>query len=423
MSIPPIPPRAFAATHVGKVRSSNEDSHLVDEVLQLYVVCDGMGGHASGEVASELASRKFREVLVEQRAVISAFARGEANRKDILKILVRAVEESCATVFQEGRRDPTHRGMGTTLVALLIAGSRGFMAHVGDSRLYLLRDDVVHQLSEDHSLINELLKRGRVSRDQVQQMHVKNAITRAVGIQENVEVDTLDFELVPGDQFLVCSDGLHGYLEDNELPKLFREFVQSNVAERLVEVANERGGKDNITAIVVSLPKDADTGAKKTRELALRLDTLHRVPVFRSLTYQELVSVLNVTRVRTVATGEMITPEGGESEDFNVILSGRVTLQSESAQLGTLFAGEHFGEQALIDRAPSVYAFVAAEETTLMSVRRRDFFELVRNDHDLAIKTLWGLLSVVGDRVRRLQSQERLRTAASSSIDVETSEG
>ena len=188
-------------TDVGRVRDHNEDSFLVDKKLNLFIVADGMGGHAAGEVASQVAARTVRDVLAQSRDMLHEFEAGHGGigRHDILRLLESAVQQAGSAVYNEGQEDESKRGMGTTIDALLLIGSRGFIAHVGDSRVYLYRQSAVHQLTEDHSLINELLKRGRLSREQIEKLQYKNAVTRAVGVYESVEVDTLDFDVLKGE--------------------------------------------------------------------------------------------------------------------------------------------------------------------------------------------------------------------------------
>jgi PPM family protein phosphatase len=389
-------------TDVGRVRDHNEDSFLVDKKLQLFVVADGMGGHAAGEVASALAARTVREVLVAHRDALVEFEKGHGgtSRNDVLRLMESAVQQACATVFAEGASDETKRGMGTTLDALLLVGSRGFVAHVGDSRVYLNRQGTVHQLTEDHSLINELLRRGRLTREQIDKVQYKNAVTRAVGVYESVEVDTLDFDVLMGDRFLVCSDGLHSYFEEAELAKLFGEVSEEQLAERLVALANERGGSDNITAIVIKVP-DSESGVDRlTREVNLKMDVLHRMPLFRFLTYQELVRILNITRVRAYEPGSEVVAQGDEGDELFIVLTGLVQVESQGTPIASLGQGQHFGEMALIDKAPRSADVRALEASSLLSIRRRDFFDIIRKDHGIAVKLLWSFLGVLNERLR-----------------------
>jgi serine/threonine protein phosphatase PrpC len=395
--------RFWPMTDVGRVRDANEDSFLVDKKLNLFVVADGMGGHAAGEIASSMAVRTFRDAVARSRDMLDDFEKGTGavTRKDVLRMLEGAVQEACSAVHAEGQRDDTKRGMGTTLTALLIVGSRGFLAHVGDSRLYLYRQGSVHQLSEDHSLINELLKRGRLTREQIEKIQYKNAVTRAVGVYESVEADTLDFDVLAGDRFLLCSDGLHGYLEDTEIPKLFEEIPEDRLSARLIELANERGGKDNITAIVVRVP-DAESGVDKlARDVNLKMEVLHRMPLFRSLTHLELVRVLNLTEVRSYDVGQVVMREGEDGDELFVVLTGKVRIHTGDVVLTHLGHGQHFGEMALIDKSPRSASVTADEPTKLLVLRRRDFFEIIRKDHGIAVKLLWNFLGELTERLRQ----------------------
>src|SRR6185295_8488924 len=246
--------RFYAATDIGRMRDHNEDNYLVDKKLSLFVVADGMGGHAAGEVASALAVRIIHEEIKKEREVIEAAQAKSRVDRQILGILELAVQKACARIHEEARADPGKRGMGTTLSALLIAGSHGFIAHVGDSRIYLMRDGKIQQVTEDHTVFNELIKRGKLSREQIEKVAQKNAITRAVGVYERVEVDTLTIEVLPGDQFLLASDGLHGYIAHTaELEPYFEDEDGDSAAHGLIELANKKGGKDNITAVLVRL--------------------------------------------------------------------------------------------------------------------------------------------------------------------------
>src|SRR6476660_5306500 len=173
----------WAATDVGKKREINEDNFLVDKKLSLFVVADGMGGHASGEVASKLAVHEFRNAVEAGREAIDKYAKGDptVRPQDVLTVMEEAVQAAGQAVYRKGQAEPEKRGMGTTTSSLLIAGDRGFIAHVGDSRIYLVRQGQVHQLTEDHSLINELVRRGKIKRDEIDgspYAKYKNAVTR-----------------------------------------------------------------------------------------------------------------------------------------------------------------------------------------------------------------------------------------------------
>ncbi len=417
---PPAAVQFWPLTDVGRVRDHNEDSFLVDKKLNLFIVADGMGGHAAGEVASQVASHTVREVLKASADMLHQFEAGHGGigRQDILRLLESAVQQACSAVYGAGQADESKRGMGTTIDVLLLIGSRGFIAHVGDSRVYLYRQGAVHQLTEDHSLINELLKRGRLSREQIEKLQYKNAVTRAVGVYESVEVDTLDFDVLKGDRFLLCSDGLSGYLEEVELARLFAETPEDALSQRLIDLANERGGKDNITAVVIKVP-DAESGVDRlAREVNLKMEVLHKMPLFRHLTYQELVRVLNITEVRSADTDKVFVEEGDEGDELFIVLTGQVRVHSGEAVFTHLGPGQHLGEMALVDKAPRSASVSADEPSKLLVIRRRDFFDIIRKDHAIAVKLLWSFLGVLTERLRTTNLQ--LGEAKEKSMEIAT---
>ena len=184
---------------------------------------------------------------------------------------------------------------------LLVVGDKGVMGHVGDSRLYLTRNGQLHQLSEDHSYVTEMIKRGNMTREEARASPFGNVITRAVGIQESVQVDSLIMDILPGDTYLLCSDGLSSYMDDpNEMAKYMgREDLEASTT-KFVELANQRGGSDNITVVMVRgvpSPEEAVEQEQRAQDVFHQLDVLRQISLFRHLNYKELVKVLNITRV------------------------------------------------------------------------------------------------------------------------------
>ena len=390
-------------TDVGKVRVHNEDAFLVDEKINLFIVADGMGGHAAGEVASNIAVHAFRTTLHENRTLLDEYEQGagKTTRLEVLHLMEQSVLRACSAVYAEAQKDPAKRGMGTTMVALMVIGSRGFIAHVGDSRIYMVRGKGVYQLTKDHSLINELLARGRIKLEEVEKLQYKNAMTRAVGVYESVEADTLDFDVLAGDRYLLCSDGLCNYTEDTDIMRIFEENPVEKVAQKLIELANSAGGQDNITSIVVKVPDPAAGLDRLAEEVNLKLEALQAMPLFRYLSYQELVRVMNLTDVRTFGKDEEVVREGEPGEGMFIVLTGGVRVHSGDAVLVRLGPGQHFGEMALVDSAPRSASVCSDAESKLLVIRRSDFYDIVRKDHDVAVKLLWSFLRVLSERLRK----------------------
>ena len=407
--------RFFAATDVGRTRDHNEDNYLVDRKLGLFVVADGMGGHAAGEVASALAVRTVHDEVKRERQLVEDFARGSTGAgrvtaKEVQNLLEFAVQRACQKIHEEAQSDAQKRGMGTTLSALLVAGQRGFIAHVGDSRIYVMRDGRVQQLTEDHTVYSELIKRGRLSREQIEQVAHKGAITRAVGVYERVEVDTLLVDLLPGDQFLLASDGLHGYLAAPDDLGPYLECSDGDDATRgLITFANDSGGKDNITAVVVRLGEGTSVDGDRADLLARKREVLAKMPLFARLTQREMLRIMQVADVRTFAPGAQVIREGDRGDELFIVLSGKARVTKGDVALTTFGVGDHFGEMSLIRSVPrsaSVFADAACE---LIVVRRADFFDILRREHELAVKLLWQFLGVLADRLD--QTSQDLETA------------
>jgi len=400
----------WAATDVGRQRDHNEDNFLIDKKLRLFIVADGMGGHAAGEVASSLAVHEVRDVLSENRDLIEKFDAGDPQvaSVDILQILEHAVQQACGVIFKRAQLEQEKRGMGTTSSILLVAGppggARGFIAHVGDSRIYLVRQNQTHQLTEDHSLLNELVRRGKVKAEDIDSSpykQYKNAVTRAVGVYESVEVETFDLDVLPGDTFLLCSDGLYAYLTDEELPALLDNDNINEVPKALIEKANRDGGHDNITAVCVRVPEADEVTDLRAEELALKLEVLKGMPLFRYLTYTELVRVMNTAEVRWYEAGETLITEGELGEEMFVILSGKVRLNKNGTDITQLGKGAHFGEMALVDRGPRSASAVAEETSRLLLIKRRDFYEIIKKEPTLSVKLLWSFVQVLAERLRK----------------------
>lgn len=395
-----------ALTDVGRQREHNEDNYLVDKKLGLFVVCDGMGGHAAGEVASALAVRTLHEEIKREADLIADYSarKGGADKvtkRDITNMLEFAVNRASSRIHAEAVKDARKRGMGTTLVALLVIGSEAFVVYVGDSRIYLLRDGVLEQLTEDHTVRNELLKRKKMTREQVEQLAQKNAITRAVGVYEHVEPDTMVIDLIAGDRFLLCTDGLCGYFEE-DLETLGRYLAipdADEAARRMIEAANELGGKDNITAVIVTVGDASARDVNRAQQLQLKRELLARMPLFRPLSDRELLRVLEVTDVATYQHGERVITEGEKGEELFIVLRGAVKVMRGDVVLTTLKPGDHVGEMALVRSQPRSATVVSDGVSELMVIRRSDFYDILRKEHQLAVKLLWQFLGVLADRL------------------------
>ncbi|MEO0604618.1 MAG: Stp1/IreP family PP2C-type Ser/Thr phosphatase [Myxococcota bacterium] len=245
-------------TDVGLKRGHNEDNYLINEELNLFVVADGMGGHAGGEYASAIAVNTVEEVVTSLELEGMAGEGADADPIEITRHkLSHAIRLAGRRIFDKARQQPSYHGMGTTAVVLLVQSPNAFVAHVGDSRLYLVRDGEVRQITEDHSLIAEKVKHGLITPEEAKNHRMRNVITRSLGYQEEVDVDLQVLEVASGDQFLLCSDGLSGFVSAEEIGEVLASHGTQEAARQLVMMACDRGGDDNITAIIARVEASA----------------------------------------------------------------------------------------------------------------------------------------------------------------------
>jgi len=243
--------KASGLSDIGRVRDTNEDQFLLDEEFGLYAVADGMGGHAAGEIASELAIQSLAEKLRETSLTGSAPTVEEARRQ-LADAVGAANRKICASIAAHDDR----RGMGTTMVALLVLPDRVVIGHVGDSRAYLLRRGSLRMLTSDHSWVNEQVRLGLLSHQEAHRHPMRNVVTRALGSRGDVTPELTEERIEHGDAFLLCSDGLNVMLSDDGIREtLLRHKDDPEEACRaLVDEANRKGGEDNTTVIVVTIP-------------------------------------------------------------------------------------------------------------------------------------------------------------------------
>lgn len=250
---------AFGITDVGRIRSSNEDSWGVFPDLRFFIVADGMGGHAAGEVASRMAVETMRDFIRESMNSGEVTWPGDMDLglPDPAKRLTAAGKLANEKIYLASQTDPALKGMGTTMVAVLIEPGAAHLAHVGDSRAYLLRGESIVQLTEDHSLINDYINRGLLKSDEAGQHPLKHVITRALGSAPKVEVDLQTIPLKRGDSLLLCSDGLSNLLTEKEMLFKSREDPGdlASAGRALVDLANQKGGEDNITLVILQFPE------------------------------------------------------------------------------------------------------------------------------------------------------------------------
>ncbi len=245
-------------SHVGRKRPHNEDSCAVDPTIGLGIIADGMGGYKAGEVASAVA---VTTIMTEIKSGLSKLKPRQLDNSSGYSqeslLVKKAVDNANSTIFRLAQSDAHCQGMGTTVVLILFYDDRVTIAHVGDSRLYRFRGETLEQLTSDHSLAQELVDRGFFTREEAAAHTPRNLVTRALGIEQSVEIDVHEDIAVPGDIYLLCTDGLNDMVDDEEIHLTLSKYSANLVeaAERLISKANESGGHDNIS-VLLARPKE-----------------------------------------------------------------------------------------------------------------------------------------------------------------------
>lgn len=239
----------------GRTRKNNEDSFLLDDDIGLYAVADGIGGHSGGEVASGMAVDTLREIVTAhlQRNASELSSLSEGGNDNVVAVIENAFRIANSRLIETGRKNPDLSGMGTTLTAVYLEGSDAHIAHIGDSRAYLLRNGELEQVTDDHGVVAEQVRAGLIRPDQARKSPYRHIITRALGIEQQIQSDHRTIAVRDDDVLLLCSDGLTEMVEDQEIERvLLRNDPASGVA-KLIAAANDHGGVDNITVVIVKI--------------------------------------------------------------------------------------------------------------------------------------------------------------------------
>lgn len=384
----------------GRVRKNNEDFHLLDEELRLAVLCDGVSGNAGGRTAAEICAKTIHSVFRENTALLAGYGRKPSLeiRNRIAALMRDAVQKASAAIYDAAEKDSSKKGMSTTLDAVLFLDDRAILAHVGDSRTYLLRAGQVHRLTEDHKMAIEMVKKGLWKMEEAAKSPYRNVLTRAVGIQRFIDVDLLQCELQTGDTVILCSDGLSNYVDGDELVQLATHHESSVLPGELIKVANSRGGKDNITVIVSQVL--SGTAANAPVNARKKSDVLGKIPLFRYLDFAELNKILNLADTLDLGTGQTLVEEGSVAEEMFVIMSGKAEVVKEGESIAAMGAGDFFGEMGILDSSPRSASVRSAEAARLLRIRRTDLMAVLREDQLLAVKFLWALSLELNRRLR-----------------------
>jgi serine/threonine protein phosphatase PrpC len=390
-----------ARTDVGLKRKHNEDSLLAAEEFGVFVVADGVGGRKAGELASAITVNTFQGYAPQLKAAVDAFAadNNRETRNAVLVLLDQAANAGSRRVY-EAAAATGRQGMTTTLVAVVVGGGAAFVVHVGDSRAYLVRNEELRQLTDDHSMVNELIRRGEMTPEEAMTSRYKNVITRAVGLYPTVKTDTLHVELLDGDRILLCSDGVTDMVQ---VPKILDILLGPDLVsavDQLVISALEGGGKDNITAIAIQPEAVLEAEAVVARAKAMEgLFLFQDLPFHARLRVGQIVSELFVT------PGQRIVKQGDPGDMLFVVVQGEFAVVIDGKEISVHSHGSHFGEIALVDSSPRTADIVAKGFGHLLTIDRDGLRQYCMLEPALGNLMLWRLLESVAGRLRTTNAQ------------------
>ena len=398
----PLRVQAAARSDVGRIRQNNEDAFLCEPELGLYVIADGMGGHAGGEIASAMAVRGLRRAI--EKAPDRPFLENPSleNRRAMLQFLIGAVSEVNSAIFARGITDPALRGMGCTLDVLLIRGRSLFLAHVGDSRVYGLLGGVLYQMTEDHTLGQTLLNSGSVTAEEVAKHPQRNVLMRALGVYPKVEVDTAYLDIAADDVFLLCSDGVYGMVDPNMLDSALRKSSESAV-QTLIQGALDGGGRDNATAIVVQVTSCAASPAIRVGSEEVR-SAMAKASLFADFSHAELLRMQQMATGQVLDTDEVLIAAGQPLRHLFLVLDGRLSVWRDGVRMGWVGPGDPFGELSL-HPGQSVATTRADQQSRVLMFPLDELQALMRSDPALGVKLAMNTLHRVWQRFLGLSEQ------------------
>jgi len=391
--------KSFGVTDAGVKRKENHDAFSIFEDLGLFVCCDGVSGNAGASEASSICINTIQKYIISQSQSLKEHADSsiKENRNVVAGILEKAVIVASEKVYRTSQKKPHLKGMATTVDTLLIMDDYAFLAHVGDSRTYLLRENTIHQLTVDHDYATELVLKENKTVAEANRHIYANVLTRAVGASETITVDVLEVELTEGDQFLLCSDGLYRYYKNEEILSSMQGKDCIKVAPQMIDQAKKRGGRDNLTAVILQVSKSE---SKLQEDVRAKIKSVQKMGLFEFMEYQDLIRVLSVATIETFQPNEVIISEGSEGQTMHVVVSGKISIKKGNHEIAVGKQGDAIGEMSLIENAPRSATVIAIEPVTMLVFQRTDLFSLFRTELQVAVKFFWSLSKDLTKRLR-----------------------
>jgi len=393
---------SHARSDAGTTRTRNEDYFLTAPELGLYIVCDGLAVEAGGDIASRTAAAVIQQQVAENFSQVQSFTDTPEGRAKVTRLVNEAIQIACRAIYAQSGTEK-HSRSATTMSLLLFLGQKALLAHVGDTRVYLKRGHRIDQLTEDHTYRTEMMKKGVLSAEQMRGHQFGAVVTRALGQQEVTPVDTLYLDVLSGDTFVLCTDGLSRYLERPvDLRGFLTDADPANTTASLVNFANDRGGRDNVTAIVIRVESDeGDRLSETDRSVSIDMmfGALRGLPLFQYLDSREIMQLVQISKVRTLEPGDVAYSEAQRDDSLYITLDGRLSLWRAGTKIAELQRGTSFGETALLSARPRMTTVKAEEPSKVLLIPRTSLFELLRSQPELGVRVLFSLGRGLSERL------------------------
>ena len=367
-----------SASQAGSSKATNQDAYLVDDRLGIHLVCDGMGGHRGGETAAQLACNTTLNYLRKHQETILGFAAGTESKEPLVDLVTSAILTANTEIYRMAAAEPSLAGMGTTLAMLLITGNLGIVAHVGSSRVYLYRNDQLTQLTKDHTLSQELIDRGLMTEAKAAKWAYGRVLSRALGPMEAVVVNTLQLDILPGDRFVLATDGVTTALSADEIKAVLANSSEDSVAQLLVQAshANDHENRsenhsDDATVIVAdSLSDISDEALQQARtwEVLQKTSSLQDMFLFRSLDPRSIMQIVSNSVIMYNDPSDLLFNQGDVEQNIYIILEGDFEVLVNDTVIAKLSRGNHFGEMSWFSQEPRSATVRCCSNSKLLKV-------------------------------------------------------
>lgn len=380
-------------------RASDQSAVVIDSDLGLYLIADGVGGRGRGTVAAKTAANLVHVGIASRRAAIRGSLLGNTGAEKAVPFVVDAIQDASRQMHEMAQKEAELAWMGATLTLVMTIGAQALIAHVGDCRVVLARDDELHQLTVDHTLAGQLLSHGVLSAEDLAQQALVHGVVRALGTHPSVVVDTLVFDVLYGDLFCLCSGGLSA-LGETTLAQVIRTHALAEIPDQLLKRAQSTLGETALSAIVVQASVDEETRPlelERSGHLQLKRALVSESPLFAGLSWRESAEVLAICATENVSAGERRLNENDANDTLLLVLWGELEVTCKGRLYRRIKAGEWFGVSSLVDDRPLQGSVHAEQNARIVTIPTRD------------LDVLFSKKSRIGSQVLRNLAQHYFR--------------